>query len=295
MRVVGSLCCGSVLLLVHAPLVWPQGAAERLARGRTLYAETCANPYCHGTAGARAQAPALRDKAWSGGALRNIIINGVPRTSMPPFGDRLNDEQLRALVDYILSVSSSASGRHDPARNPESRTATPKNQGPVREYLGGLMGDPERGAELFYQQDSGGRSGCTHCHRIGGGRLVGPDLVAASRQSPRRLARDIMEPNVELAAGMELVSLRMRDGEALPAVVVDESDIHVRVYDLSVRPPVLIRLLKSEIQERVVEPRSAMPLDLGERYTVQQVLDLLSFLMSEGSGRDIRVRFDELD
>jgi mono/diheme cytochrome c family protein len=73
--------------------------------GRAVFGEYCSIPYCHDADGGEGRAPALRGRSWHEEDLRRIIIEGVPDTSMPPFGDRLAAEEIESLIAFLRSIS----------------------------------------------------------------------------------------------------------------------------------------------------------------------------------------------
>ncbi|MBI4728815.1 MAG: cytochrome c [Acidobacteria bacterium] len=99
-------------------------AAERRAAetvvGRQLYAANCAE--CHGDSGeGMDNAPALNSKQFFASAneklVHHIVEGGVPGTEMPAwwneFGGPLTDEQIRAIVTYVLMWVKNAPDRPD--------------------------------------------------------------------------------------------------------------------------------------------------------------------------------------
>jgi cytochrome c oxidase cbb3-type subunit 3 len=98
------------------------------AGGDVLFAENCAS--CHGTGGVgRPGFPALVDDAWLwGGSLEDIhttisygVRNDHPQSrfsQMPAFGadDLLSREQVGAVADHVLSLSSGGEGSEEGAR-----------------------------------------------------------------------------------------------------------------------------------------------------------------------------------
>lgn len=78
-------------------------AADGPVDGQAVYEQSCAN--CHAIDGAGAIGPKLAD----GRVVRRypdiadhieVIENGRPDAGMPPFGDELSDEQIRAVAEY---------------------------------------------------------------------------------------------------------------------------------------------------------------------------------------------------
>lgn len=87
---------------------------ESVAAGRQVYQRSCAT--CHGTSGAGGPgndlipaAPSLIDDQWDHGStdgeIFDSIKNGVPPDfNMVPWKDRLKDEEIWNVVNYIRSL-----------------------------------------------------------------------------------------------------------------------------------------------------------------------------------------------
>lgn len=74
--------------------------------GRQLYADNCAR--CHGVELEGGQAKSLVDRIWQFGQGRGYMIRnvkfGITDLGMPPFEDGLSNEQIEAVVDYVLAM-----------------------------------------------------------------------------------------------------------------------------------------------------------------------------------------------
>jgi mono/diheme cytochrome c family protein len=70
-----------------------------VGEGRTIFGRVCAA--CHGPAGKGAQGPALDGNEALGGAsyVARTLVHGFGY--MPPFGDRLSDEEIAAVGSFI--------------------------------------------------------------------------------------------------------------------------------------------------------------------------------------------------
>ena len=94
-----------------------------LVRGNRIYKSHCER--CHGAEG-RGDGPALADagkrrgrdlssSSWRRGAdrasVRKVIEDGTPDGAMPAFGTVLASSELGTIVDYVLSLETSAAGR----------------------------------------------------------------------------------------------------------------------------------------------------------------------------------------
>lgn len=125
-----GLCAG---LLLVAPPAGPESAAaqdpvsrsaiaeagpEEVERGRRLYLDRASCHACHGREGrgVPGMGSSLTDEEWivadgSPGALLDVVRSGVPAARspsgvpMPPRGGaRLGEEEMRAVVAYLLSL-----------------------------------------------------------------------------------------------------------------------------------------------------------------------------------------------
>ncbi len=141
---------------------------EKYGQGARLYQENCA--VCHGQNGeGRVGAtlaqdwPSIRPSA----AVETVIRQGVEGSVMPAWsqeaGGPFNDEQIDALVYFILSWQEGGPERQNPT--PLPRTPLPPIE-PVPE----VEGDPNQGAVLFAEN-------CAVCHGENGEGRVGATLA----------------------------------------------------------------------------------------------------------------------
>lgn len=250
-----------MLLAVAAVLLVAGGlGAQERSEGRALFGQNCSIPYCHGADGGEGRAPALRGRVWNETDLRRTIRDGIPDTSMPPFGDRLSAEELDSLVTFILSIS----------------TGTESGSADVG------LGDDESpwdlasGRALFYE------TRCGVCHGFGRDDLPGPDLSRAIPKRPVEILRDILEPEAEVATGKRFVRIETTGGESFSGIEQSEGEAYVRVHDLSSEPPTLRRLGREDISRIEPLPGSPMPSNLWQGLSPKQILDLVFFVRSGG-------------
>ena len=190
-----------------------------IAKGSALFAQNCATGYCHGSEGRAARGPDLRNKDWDPQELYNIIHNGMPGTTMPPWNNILPNEDIWAATAYIISLGPG---------NLASATITVARSGKGAESL---TGDAKRGHDLFF--DLNNQKRCAICHKLGGkGTAVGPDLsLAASQKSADQLMTDILEPGTSIAEGFDQVVVTSTSGETVVGVKKSETDDRIQVYD----------------------------------------------------------------
>ncbi|MBI5649732.1 MAG: c-type cytochrome [Chloroflexi bacterium] len=83
-----------------------------LETGKNLYAQNCS--WCHGTEGqGTRRAPALNvqsffQKVTSDAAMTLIVTNGVPKTAMPAWGERLGVSEIEAIVAFARQWQATA-------------------------------------------------------------------------------------------------------------------------------------------------------------------------------------------
>ena len=117
-----------------------------IAEGDAVFAKSCSIPYCHGKEGTAGRAPALNNRKWDIAQLHQVILKGVPNSSMPNWDDKLSEREIWAAVAYVLSISADASPDKNappPPAAQSGRTAQPAvSAGALPESLVGL---PSRG------------------------------------------------------------------------------------------------------------------------------------------------------
>ena len=70
----------------------------------------------------------------------------------------------------------------------------------------------------------------------------------------------------------------------LTGIKAGETEDAVRFYDTSSLPPILRTIPKTDIVETQPHDSSVMPSDYASRLTLQQLLDIVSFLKSSTGG-----------
>jgi mono/diheme cytochrome c family protein len=140
---------------------------EQLELGARLYAENCA--VCHGPNG-EGRVGATLAKDWPSIrpdlTVRTIIVNGVPGTAMPAWGQAnggpLSEAETEALTAYILSWGTGGAPQiaAAPTNTPLPPITPPPN----------VEGDPNRGALLFAEN-------CVLCHGEQGEGRIGATLA----------------------------------------------------------------------------------------------------------------------
>jgi putative heme-binding domain-containing protein len=295
-----TLYLSDFALSVGSRAAGPQSAESQIEAGNRVYLGSCSMTYCHAAGGVGGGGPRLRDREFTPEYLTHLITEGIPGTGMPSFKNTLSKQQIEQCVAYILSISSkkgAAKAKSDqPAQtlDPHLGGAAPPtanrtepgptaDPGPVKSEVAiddsfDIRGDAEAGRALFF--DSAQTQNCRVCHTAQnrGGR-IGPDLTGLAGKSPREILRSIVAPHAAIDDKYATISVTTRDGEKFTGVKRDENATTIRIYDTSTLPPVSRAFLKSEAKiERL--NTSAMPGDYASKYSLKQLLDLVSFLKS---------------
>ncbi len=193
--------------------------AADAARGARIFAESCAVGYCHGSGGSVGRAPRLAGRGFDRANLVKVVRDGIAGTGMPGFAGRLAGADLTAVVNYVMKLSGGAAPPPPPDALPSSAVNLLEEGPPA----------VRRGRDLFFEAARGVR--CGTCHALEGrGIPVGPNPGAARAITAAGIRR-IKSPNVKTAS--------TPDGDRFPALLVERNNVLVRVYDLTVAPPVL--------------------------------------------------------
>ena len=196
-----------------------------VTRGERIFAQSCSVGYCHGVAGAAGRGPRLRGRSFPNDYLLNVTRDGIPNSAMPAWKGRLKDGEIRAVVEYVASLA--AATDQAPPANP-----MPPGIGPA--IIPSFNGPPQaaRGRALFFDPP---RNHCGACHAVGGrGIAIGPDLTAL----PMKDAAEVMS-QIQATRSRHVLAAKLASGEEFPALLAGQNADQVRLYDLTLAPPVL--------------------------------------------------------
>jgi mono/diheme cytochrome c family protein len=238
-----------------------------VTRGEQIFARNCSVGYCHGVAGAAGRGPRLRGRTFSKDYLLNVTRDGIPNSAMPAWKDRLKDDDIRAVVEYVASLATST----DPAppANPMPAgigpAATPGFKGPAA---------AARGHELFSDP---ARTNCGVCHAVGGrGIAIGPDLTASKSSE--------MLSEIGATRSQHVVTAKLKSGEGFPALLVEQNAQEIRLYDLTLTPPVMRTLLRAEVVS--LDPQASWRhSDFVKDYSGAELEEIVVYLRWTASGK----------
>jgi putative heme-binding domain-containing protein len=145
-----------------------------------------------------------------------------------------------------------------------------------RAYALEHAGDAARGKELFFAEKG---IGCFRCHAIAGvGPKVGPDLRdVGTKYSRADLVASILEPSLKIQEGYTSTNVFLKNDDVLSGLVVSEKD---GVLTLSDSTGALHEIPASDVKDKKTSKLSAMPADLAERLSQQDLADLVAWLQT---------------
>ena len=134
-----------------------------------------------------------------------------------------------------------------------------------------MKGDAARGQKIF-------ETSCATCHRADNlGKEVGPNLATIRQWSPDQVLINILDPNREVAPNFVGYTIETKDGRILDGIIADES-----ASSLTLRRAegVTETVLRRDIAQISGSGLSLMPEGLETAITIEQMADLIAFLVS---------------
>ena len=134
-----------------------------------------------------------------------------------------------------------------------------------------LTGDPGKGADVFEAAT------CSDCHIVNGvGTDFGPELSKIGDKLPKAgLYEAILDPSASVSPSYDLVHLSLARNDEVSGFVVSETD---QTVTLRMEGGIVAEFSQAEIVERRASTVSAMPDDLQEQVSVDELVDLVEFL-----------------
>jgi mono/diheme cytochrome c family protein len=214
------------LIWLSLLLVQTVADPEVLQRGEVIFAQSCATGYCHGAAGAAGRGPRLRGRSLDRNRVSEAIRDGIPESAMPGWKDRLAEQDLSAVIAYVMSLEYA-----NEAELPEY--PMPPGAGPAAYVDFPGPEEAKKGRDLFFDATRGLH--CATCHSAGGrGIAVGPDLV-----SPMAADQEHFLSLVRASRSQHVVTATLENRSVFPALRFEQDEVWIKLYDLTSAPPVL--------------------------------------------------------
>ena len=232
--------------------------------GERIFAQSCSVGYCHGVAGSAGRGPRLRGRKLERSYVEKVTRDGIPDSAMPGWKGRLSDQEIAAVVDYIMGLASASD--LVPPSNP-----MPPGEGPAT--LAEFAGPPaaRHGQDLFFDATRTPR--CGSCHVLGGrGAAIGPDLLPlAAGKAPDFIAA------ARSKSPKHVLTARLSDGDTFPALRAGQKDEFIQLYDLTTELPVLRTLSRPEIRS-LAEGSNWRHEAVARSYSDEELAAILSFI-----------------
>ncbi len=192
--------------------------------------------------------------------LLRAIQSGLIPANQVPFARRASllrstDASVKALAEKIFG---------DAAPTPRKEV--------VAKYQAALSmkGDALRGKTIF-------ENVCATCHRAGDqGKEVGPNLASIRQWHPDQVLNNILDPNREVAPNFVSYTVETRDGRTIDGIIADESAASLT---LKRAEGLTETVLRRDIAELSGSGLSLMPEGLESAVTIEQMADLIAFLL----------------
>jgi putative heme-binding domain-containing protein len=135
-------------------------------------------------------------------------------------------------------------------------------------------GDPGKGRAIFNQA-------CGLCHKLfGEGGTIGPDLTGAERKNIDVLLANIVMPSAYIRPEFVNFDAETKDGQSVNGLMVESTPTAVTLVDRNNQRHTFAR---DQVQSLRESELSLMPDGLLEAMQPQQLMDLFSFLQSDGA------------
>jgi putative heme-binding domain-containing protein len=197
-------------------------------------------------------------------ALLDAMENGrVPRRDLSAFHAR----QLLALGDKKLTdrLTKVWGSIRPPSRDKAALLAKYKEMVPPDALK---HADRRHGRLLFAKN-------CATCHTLfNDGAKIGPDLTGSQRANPDYLLSKLIDPSAVVARDYQMTVVTTTTGRTISGLVKEESD---KTLTMQTQNEV-VRLAKSDIEERRHSPQSMMPDGLLTPLSLGEVRDLIAYV-----------------
>jgi len=128
--------------------------------------------------------------------------------------------------------------------------------------------DRKHGRSLFSRT-------CASCHTLfNEGGKIGPDLTGSQRTNPEYLLLKLLDPSTVVAKDYQMTVLTTTAGRTISGLVKEENDKTIAMQTQNE----VIRLPKSDIEERRRSPQSMMPDGLLTPLSPAEVRDLIAYV-----------------
>ena len=212
-------------------------------------------------------------RVWLNG--KSVLERAEPRRFQPD-SDRFEAELAKGTNRLLIELGNTP----DPATEFHARFRQKSSKAEHERLVEAALartGNVERGRKLFLTVE---KSQCLKCHRLGDqGEKIGPELTGiGSRFSRIHIIESLLDPSRTIAAGFQSQTVAMNDGRVLSGLKLSETADTLVLADNQGKKHTL---RKADIEESQTHAGSVMPDGLEKTLTVDEFVDLITFLTSE--------------
>jgi putative heme-binding domain-containing protein len=211
-------------------------------------------------------------RAWKGGASFDKFIENVRAEALANVKDATERSRLDQASTVEVSLDAGLTAPEGPGR-------LWTVEGAVEAFAGASeQVDLKRGKNLFQA------TACASCHRFAGeGGAVGPDLTGiSSRYSIKDLFENIIEPSRIISDQYGSTVVTLKDGSEIIGRLAGETDAYLQMLTNPLLPEETIRIAMEDVADQRAHDISAMPSGLINALNPEEVVDLVSYLLSGG-------------
>jgi putative heme-binding domain-containing protein len=126
---------------------------------------------------------------------------------------------------------------------------------------------------------------CVACHKLNGvGNEFGPDLTKLEpmRKNPVEVLHDIVEPSFRINEKYQTWIFTLNSGKEMKGLILEETPDAYKVIEnpLAKAEPVIIK--KSDVDTKTASKVSLMPLNLMDKLSAEEIMDLVAYVVSGG-------------
>ncbi|MBC7817450.1 MAG: HEAT repeat domain-containing protein, partial [Planctomycetaceae bacterium] len=212
-------------------------------------------------------------RVWLNG--KSVLERAEPRRFQPD-SDRFEAELAKGTNRLLIELGNTPEASTEFHARFRQKSSKVEHERLVEAALS-RTGNIERGRKLFLTVE---KSNCLKCHRLGEqGEKIGPELTGiGSRFSRIHIIESLLDPSRTIAAGFQSQTVALQDGRVLSGLKISETADSLVLADNQGKKH---SLRKADIEESQAHAGSIMPDGLEKTLTVDEFVDLISFLTSE--------------
>lgn len=130
---------------------------------------------------------------------------------------------------------------------------------------------------------------CVSCHKLNNvGQEFGPDLTKLDpKWKPLDVLREILDPSLKIDDKFKSHVIQTDVGQVITGMILEETPTEIKLIEnpLLKAQPIVIK--KSDIAARKTSPTSIMPKNLLDKFTAEEILDLLAYVVAAGNEKHV--------